>query len=83
MLTVLARLTVLIMISRGFNCLTVVVRVCRVVTCNCASWKMKYGVYTQLSKCSRPLPRDLANTFEQVTRIPTHYVPFQLVSEYG
>jgi hypothetical protein len=67
MLTVLARLTLSKTISRYFNCVTFVLRVCRVVTCDCASWQMEYDVYTQLPKISRPLPRDLANTFEKVT----------------
>jgi hypothetical protein len=37
-------------ISRDFKCVTLAVRVCRVVIC--ASWKMKYDVYTQLLKLS-------------------------------
>jgi hypothetical protein len=36
------------------NCVNFVVRMCCVVTCDCASWNMKYGVYTQLPKFSRP-----------------------------
>lgn len=35
-------------ISRDFNRITFIARVCRMVTC--ASWKMKYDVYTKLSK---------------------------------
>jgi hypothetical protein len=67
MLTVLARLTLWKPISRDFNCVTFVIRVCRVVISDCTPWKIKYDVYTQLPKFSRLLPRDLANTFEQVT----------------
>jgi hypothetical protein len=39
-------------ISRDFNCVTFIVRLCRVVTCDRASWKMKCDVYTQLLKFS-------------------------------
>jgi hypothetical protein len=38
--------------SHNFNCVTFVVHVCRVVTRDCTSWKMKYDVYTQLPKFS-------------------------------
>jgi hypothetical protein len=43
---------------------------CRIVTCDCASQKMKYVVYTTLPEFSQPsphLPQDLANSFEKVT----------------
>jgi hypothetical protein len=52
MLTVLGRLTVLKMISRNFNSITFVVHLCCVMTCDCASWKIEYDVYTQLPKFS-------------------------------
>jgi hypothetical protein len=68
MLTVLAWLTLWKTISRFFNCATFVVRVCRVVICGCASWKIKYDVYTKLPKFSRPPPQVLANACEQVTQ---------------
>jgi hypothetical protein len=40
-------------ITRDFRSITFVVHVCHVVTCDCASWKMKYDVYTQLPKFSQ------------------------------
>jgi hypothetical protein len=44
-LTMLAQLTLWKAISRYFNCVTFVVRMCRVVTCDCASWNVKYDVF--------------------------------------
>lgn len=50
MLTVLARLTLWETISRDFHCVTFVIRMRCVVICDCASWKMKYDVFSRLLK---------------------------------
>jgi hypothetical protein len=65
----------LLYVSCNFNCATFVAGVCRVVTCDFASWKMKCEVYTQLLKVSlSPLPpRDLANTLRRFSTINTGY----------
>jgi hypothetical protein len=40
--------------SQNFNHVISVVHMCHVVTCDCATWKMKYYVYTQLLKFEQP-----------------------------
>jgi hypothetical protein len=44
------------MLTRWLLALYHISRVCRVATCDCVSWKMKYDVCTQLPKLSRPPP---------------------------